>query len=127
MHDQHDIHYLRHVTAMGQNRAVVITQAIYTQSGIKLLDVGIRISIALYDKLVCHTLLSPIDECLSVENALSGTSLRHDLEAMLLEIETSGGPKASRNQRERVLKVCEFVPLPPLLAFKLTVMREQRP
>ena len=127
MPEQHDIHYLRHVTAMGQNRPVVSTQAIYTQSGIKLLDVGIRISGALYDKLVAQTLLRPIDECLSVEDAVSGTSLRHDLEAMLLEIENSGGPKASSKQRERVLKVCVCVPLPPLLAFKLTVMREQRP
>lgn len=123
----HDIHYLRHVTDLGQHRAVVTTQAIYTQAGIKLLDVGIRVSAALYDKLVSHVLLQPIDECLSVDNAVSAVSLRRDLEAMLLEIEEGGGLKASMNQRERALKVCERVPLPSLLAFKLTVMREQRP
>lgn len=127
MPEQPDIHYLRHITALGQKRPVFTTEAIYSRSGVKLLGVGIRVTDALYDKLVAHTPLRPIDECLTVENAVSGASLRQDLEVMLLEIEDSGGPKASQNQRARALKVCGRIPLPPFLAFKITVMREQRP
>lgn len=127
MPEQPDVHYLRHITALGQKRPVFTTEAIYSRSGVKLLGVGIRVTDALYDKLVAHTPLRPIDECLTVENAVSGASLRQDLEVMLLEIEDSGGPKASQNQRARALKVCGRIPLPPLLAFKITVMREQRP
>jgi HD domain len=127
MPEEHDVHYLRHVTALGQKRPMVTTQAIYSQSGVKLLDIGVRVGDALHDKLIEHNLLRPIDECVSVEGAVSGASLRQDLEEMLLEIENANLPKLSQSQRERVLQVGAQMPLTPVLAFKLTVMREQRP
>ena len=127
MAEMNDAYYLRHVTDLAQKRPVVAHQAIYSRTGMKLVDVGTRLTEALFDKLVVHKILPPIDESLGIEDEVSNLSLRRDLEAMLLEIPSLGGPSATESEREYLLKVFDQMPLAKPLAFKLTVMREQRP
>lgn len=120
-------HYLRALTDMADRRAVVTQDAIYTDNGIKLLEKGARIDSRLYDRLVQHKLREPIDRHLTVENAVdvpaliaAGQDLAEQgvLPQMLAQALGSAG---------KLLAPLRSVSLPDPVAFKLTVMRDQRP
>ena len=120
-------HYLRALTDMADRRAVVTQDAIYTDNGIKLVEKGARIDSRLYDRLVQHKLREPIDRHLTVENAVdvpaliaAGQDLAEQgvLPKMLAQALGSAG---------KLLAPLRSVSLPDPVAFKLTVMRDQRP
>ena len=120
-------HYLRALTDMADRRAVVTQDAIYTDNGIKLVEKGARIDSRLYDRLVQHKLREPIDRHLTVENAVDVSALiaagqdlaeQGVLPQMLAQALGSAG---------KLLAPLRSVSLPDPVAFKLTVMRDQRP
>ena len=120
-------HYLRALTDMADRRAAVTQDAIYTDNGIKLVEKGARIDSRLYDRLVQHKLREPIDRHLTVENAVdvpaliaAGQDLAEQgvLPQMLAQALGSAG---------KLLAPLRPVSLPDPVAFKLTVMRDQRP
>lgn len=122
-----EAHYLRAVTDMAQRCAVVSQDAIYSDNGIKLVEKGARIDSRLYDRLVQHKLREPIDRHLTVENAVdvpaliaAGQDLAEQgvLPQMLAQALGSAG---------KLLAPLRSVSLPDPVAFKLTVMRDQRP
>lgn len=120
-------HYLRAVTDMAERCAVVTQDAIYSASGIKLVEKGARIDCRLYDRLVQHKLSEPIDSHLSVDNAVDAPVLVAAAKELL---ETAPLPRLlaqSLATPERLITPLRSLPLTGPIAFKLTVMREQRP
>ena len=120
-------HYLRAVTDMAERCAVVTQDAIYSASGIKLVEKGARIDCRLYDQLVQHKLSEPIDSHLSVDNAVDAPVLVAAAKELL---ETAPLPRLlaqSLATPERLITPLRSLPLTGPIAFKLTVMREQRP
>lgn len=121
-----DQHYLRRIVALGEHCPVVTQRPITSERGIKLVDSGVRISDALYDKLVRHKLRPELDECLTVDNAVTPASLVGAVRDLL-------GTSDVRHllgeavDGERLLAVFAGLPLDPVLAFKLTVAREEVP
>lgn len=125
LHDSE--HYLLSVTELAETRPVVAQAAIYSENGIKLVAEGARIDRRLYDRLVQHTLREPIDTHLSVEGALTTATL---IAAAREVLASSVFPyKLAQTMRspERLLAPLASMPLPSAIAFKLTLMREQRP
>ncbi len=124
---QDSAHYLQAVTDMAETRPVVAQAAIYSESGIKLVAEGTRIDRRLYDRLVQHTLREPVDTHLWVEGALTTATLI----AAVREILTSSvlPYKLAQTLRtpESLLAPLASMPLPATVAFKLTLMRDQRP
>lgn len=124
-----DSHYLRAITDMADRRTVVTQEALYNDRGIKLVDKGARVDSRLYDRLVKHKLRGSIDEHLAMDDMVSVQSIvqlaasqcEHDTLAYLL-VHTLDGMTA-----EKLLAPVRALLLPPSLAFKLTVMREQHP
>lgn len=124
-----DSHYLRAITDMADRRTVVTQEALYNDRGIKLVDKGARVDSRLYDRLVKHKLRGSIDEHLAMDDMVSVQSIvqlaasqcEHDTLAYLL-VHTLEGMTA-----EKLLAPVRAMLLPPSLAFKLTVMREQHP
>ncbi len=122
-------HYLRALTDMADRGSVLTHDAIYTDRGIKLVDKGARVDSQLYDRLVKHKLRGNIEDHLSVENMVSVQSVlqvaraqcESDTLAYLL-VHTLNDMTESK-----LLAPVRAMPLPPALAFKLTVMREQHP
>lgn len=112
---------------MADRRAVVTQDAIYTDNGIKLVEKGARIDSRLYDRLVQHKLREPIDRHLTVENAVDVPALvaaGRDL------VEHNALPQMlaqALGSAVKLLAPLRSMPLPEPIAFKLTVMREQRP
>jgi HD-GYP domain-containing protein (c-di-GMP phosphodiesterase class II) len=122
----YDEHYIDSVTALGDSHEVVTSQAVFTRSGIKLVDTGARINSALREKLVQHKLLPPIDQCLTVVGGVTQASLRDRAREILDAEPRFQLLRSALPGIERLLNAFYAMPLTPPLAFKLTVAREQR-
>ena len=120
-------HYLRAVTDMAERCAVVTQDAIYSANGVKLVDKGARVDSRLYDRLVQHKLREPIDSHLSVENAVDAAALVSAAQQLMRSSALVQLLAQSLSAPERMVAPLRFMPLVGPIAFKLTVMREQRP
>lgn len=120
-------HYLRALTDMADRRTVVADAAIYTDKGIKLVEKGARIDSRLYDRLVQHKLREPIDRHLSIENPVDVPALLAAGQAMSEQEVLPNLLAEALGSAARLLAPLRSLPLPPSMACKLTVMRDQRP
>ena len=127
MNQRHDEPYIRSVTELGDTRNVVTSQAIYAGNNIKLVEKGVRVDSSLYERLVRHKLVPQIDECLMAEDGVDQQTLL-DYAKKLFDERLDFPLLDSRpDYRERMLQAIAGIPLPPPLAFKLTVAQCQRP
>lgn len=124
MSETRENYFLQSVTRMGDRHAVISHREITSDSGLKLLATGSRITSAIYDKLLHHKLLPPLEQCLNVENSVDHNALialvddyYHNLPLQVVAEEV---PQAWRHG------IIRQIPLPPAIAFKLTVAREER-
>ena len=120
-------HYLRALTDMADRRAVVTQDAIYTDNGIKLVEKGARIDSRLYDRLVQHKLREPIDRHLTVENAVDVPALIAAGQDLAEQGVLPQMLAQALGSAVKLLAPLRSVSLPDPVAFKLTVMRDQRP
>ena len=112
---------------MADRRAVVTQDAIYTDNGIKLVEKGARIDSRLYDRLVQHKLREPIDRHLTVENAVDVPALIAAGQDLAEQGVLPQMLAQALGSAVKLLAPLRSMPLPEPIAFKLTVMREQRP
>lgn len=123
-----DEHYLRAVTQMAQEQDVVAAEALYSESGIKLLDKGMRIDARLYDRLMQHRLATSIDEHLMTRDMVDITTLE-----AAVALQATAHPLgrqlvvALHDDRQPLLEPLRHMAWPSQASFKLTVMRAQRP
>lgn len=121
------VHFLRAVTQLAEKDNVITHSAIYTDRGIKLVESGARIDSRLYDRLVQAPLREAIDHHLMVDNMVCIQSIEAEV---MVQCETQGLVKRlveALGGAGRLLAPLRFMPLPMPIAFKLTLMREQRP
>ncbi len=123
---QNTPHYIEKIVALAQRQPVLTVRPVHAENGIKLVDSGVHISPALHAKLAAHKLLLPLDECLAVDNAVSAESIAATI-AGLLDSTPFAALLDDVGERERLLAVFARLPLNPVLAFKLTVAREEAP
>ena len=125
MHELQDEHYLRAVTELGDTRKIVTGRDIYSQSGIKLVASGIHITSNLYERLVKHKMLPPLDMALSIENMLDQKAILQDA------LDLIQANDKLKKMADAIDKDCYYrriilaIKLPAPLAFKLTVAREK--
>jgi HD-GYP domain-containing protein (c-di-GMP phosphodiesterase class II) len=123
---RHDEHYLRDVTALGDTREVMTRQAIFSRTGIKLVQKGVRMDSRLYERLMQHKLKPPLEQCLQVADAVGAREL---LAAAAKLLESDRGYsllRASAARPKDLLAALEAAPLDDSLAVRLTVMQERR-
>lgn len=120
-------HYLRAVTDMAETCQVVTHSAIYTDTGTKLVEKGARIDSRLYDRLVQHKLRQSLDENLSVENVVDNAAIEAIAREQCATLALPMRLVEALGDAQRLLAPLRSMPLPAPIAFKLTVMREQRP
>jgi len=122
-----DEHYLRAVTELGNTHKVVSSDDIYSQIGIKLVAANIHISSALYEQLVQHKLLIPIDKSLSIENILTPKKILIDVLSLIEHDDKLMKVDQVMSQGNSYHQIITDLRLPTALAFKLTVAKEQFP
>ena len=121
-----DVHFLRAVTDMAEHTNVVTGDAIYTDKGMKLVDKGTRVDSRLYDRLVMHKLRDPIDNSLVADNLVDIATLLAQARIQCESVELLRRLVKDLGGAERLLLPLQGLLLPRAIAFKLTVMREQR-
>ncbi len=119
-----DPHYLHSVTHLGDTLPIVANREISTSTGMKLISAGMRIDSSLYDRLLQHRLAPPLDQCLSTEDSVTGTSLAAKAVQMMLDDKQLALIQTVKYDGQTLTSVLKQVPLNPAIAFKLTVMRE---
>lgn len=120
-------HYLRVVADLGDRRAVVTQDAIYSSQGIKLVDQGVRIDSRLGERLLQHKLREPVDAHLKVDSAVDAAALVAGARELIGQAPLLRRMAEVLGDAGRLTAPLGAVPLPPPMAFKLTVMREQWP
>lgn len=122
-----DAHYLRAVAELGDKHELVTTEPIYNDRGHKLVDVGVRIDRRLYERLVSGKLQRPIDRSLRVAGPVDNRAVREAAAERLRDSALGAELVRAAGDERRLLRPLDNVPLPEPVAFRLTVMREQRP
>lgn len=126
MEEENDSHYLKRVTSLGDARKIVTNQDIYSKTGIKLASIGSRINSSFYDRLVRHKLMPPLDQCMTVDDAVTADSLLA-WTRKVFENEARFSEMEKLVDIESIWSAISKINLNGPLAFKLTVAREMRP
>ncbi len=126
MQEENDSHYLKSVTTLGDTHRIVTSQDIYSKTGIKLAGKGSSINSSIYDRLVKHKLIPALDQCMTVENAVTAEEILARTK-QVLEGESHFSRIEELADMDRIWSAISKVKLNDALAFKLTVAREKRP
>ncbi|MCU7906058.1 MAG: HD domain-containing protein [Candidatus Thiodiazotropha sp. (ex Epidulcina cf. delphinae)] len=117
--------YVKQVTSLGDNHEVVAREDIRNTEGISLVKRGARIDGSLYERLVRHKLLQPLDESLSVADMVSPLGLVVDAKRLLASEPALVRVVDTRSMQRDLLSPLGEIRLEHPLAFKLTVCRER--
>jgi len=119
--------YIHHVTSLGDSHNVETHEEIYSESGVKLVNEGVKIDRSFYDRLIKHKLLKPIDHSLMIENVVTSDVLIKEAKKLINDVPSLNIVIMAMNDQELPLRILSLVDLAPPLAFKLTVARERSP
>jgi HD-GYP domain-containing protein (c-di-GMP phosphodiesterase class II) len=78
-------HYLRALSSLAEEKEVQVAEDVYSQSGIKLLARGARVTAGLYDQVIKHRLRSPLETSLTSVEGLDTSALARTAEQALDE------------------------------------------
>ncbi len=120
-------HFTQAVAQMGERRKVVTSRAIFNTQGLKIVDKGASINLALYERLMQHKLVAPIEESVVSAHGVNGDVLAGAAAAIMDELPFFGRLAPDPATRTLFLNVIETVPLPDAMALQLTVARDLRP
>lgn len=120
-------HFTQAVAQMGEQHDVVASRAIFNAQGIKIVDKGVSINLGLYDRLMQHKLVAPIEDSVVSVDGVNGDALKRAAAAIMDELPFFGRLAPDSAMRKLFLNVIETVPLPEAMALQLTVARDVRP
>lgn len=123
MNVQHDTHYIRAITDLAERQRIVTHRPIHAENGMKLVDSGVHLTASLRDKLTAHKLLPAIDECLTMEGAVTADSLADAVGALF-----AAAPFANLIDApeigQQITAGFRKIRLNHALAFKLSIARD---
>jgi HD-GYP domain-containing protein (c-di-GMP phosphodiesterase class II) len=118
-------HYVQAVMKVGSRSEVLVSEDIYTASGIKLLAKGARIDARLWETLSSHKLSKPLDQLLAASDCIDHSSLARDMNKVIAAhpllstmLQRAGDPRGWKS-------VLAAIRLPQALTFRFTVMRDE--
>ncbi len=122
-----DPFYAKLVANMVEQKLIVALEDIYAENNYKLVSKSSVISSSQWEKMLNHKLLKPIDHNLIINNVVTSMSVASDAASLtekdhrLLQLISSSGDPAV------LFRQLADLPLLPQMAFKLTVVKVQRP
>lgn len=121
-----DEHYLKAVTQLGDAQPLVLSRPVFSANGIKLLDTGARINGHVFERLIEHKLAAPIEQCVSAADAVDHPALEADARRLVAAQPLLAKLVGALGDTQPLWAALAGCPLPPPLAFRLTVARGQR-
>ncbi|MBX9848198.1 MAG: HD domain-containing protein [Rhodocyclaceae bacterium] len=76
-------HYLRHLVSLSAEEEVKATEDVFSASGVKLIGKGTRISEGMYERIVSHKLIRPLESSISIGDPVTPQALKLTAESLL--------------------------------------------
>ncbi len=76
-------HFLRHLVSLAEDEEVKATEDVFSASGVKLIGKGTRISESLYERIVSHKLIRPLESSISIGDPVTPQALHVTAETLL--------------------------------------------
>jgi HD-GYP domain-containing protein (c-di-GMP phosphodiesterase class II) len=120
-----DAQYLKAVASCGDKRSLVVSQPIYSATGIKLLETGAKVDSRILERLFGHKLAESIDRSVTSEDAVRPKDLVARVRELVAAAPLLAHFDASlQAQSSRLWSTIAAAPLPPAIAIRLTVARD---
>lgn len=127
MQHSNDEYFTLSITELSDIVPVTTSQEVFSTTGIKLVNRGVRLNSSFFERLSRHHILPPLEQCLVVENGVSNDEIV-SIAQQLLEINPPLARMASRLPSPPVLfETLQAVTLSEPIIFLLTLARERRP
>ncbi|KQP08955.1 hypothetical protein ASF45_07730 [Pseudorhodoferax sp. Leaf265] len=109
------------------DRPPTAVHAIYSSQGIKLIERGVKVDPRLYERLLRHQLSAPLEDALQAQDSINGKALRSTAEDLVERRPVLARLLGHGNHQAQLLDALEAIPLPPPVAFQLSVARDVHP
>lgn len=120
-------HFARAVTELGERRPVITRTAVFSAQGVKLVDEGVAVDRALYERLTQHALRTPLHDCVGSEPAVNGAMLRDAARQLCADEPLYQAMANDPKLRTALFDELSLVALPAPISFQLTLMHETQP
>lgn len=119
-------HYTRSVTELADLVSVTTSQEVFSSTGIKLVNKGIRLNSSFFERLGRHKILPPLEQCLVVENGVNNKEIV-SIAQHLLETDPSMARMVNLLPiPAEIFAVLQSITLTDPVVFLLTLARERR-
>ncbi|WP_082551140.1 HD-GYP domain-containing protein [Pseudorhodoferax sp. Leaf265] len=115
------------VQQLVDDRPPTAVHAIYSSQGIKLIERGVKVDPRLYERLLRHQLSAPLEDALQAQDSINGKALRSTAEDLVERRPVLARLLGHGNHQAQLLDALEAIPLPPPVAFQLSVARDVHP
>lgn len=115
------------VQQLVDGRPPTAVNAIYSSQGIKLIERGVKVDPRLYERLLRHQLAAPLEDALQAQDSIHGKALRGTAEHLIERRPVLAFLLRHGNHQAALLDALEAIPLPPPVAFQLSVARDVHP
>jgi HD-GYP domain-containing protein (c-di-GMP phosphodiesterase class II) len=124
---QNETHYVNHLRKASDTHEIKAHEDVYSETGLKLISKNVTISDELYDKLMQHKLLKPLDLSISVGGSLTPDTLQQDFDELLHSDPLMKGILDFSQEEKKLTAILKNIKFPDSVAGKLTVMRTSDP
>ncbi|MGV8933574.1 MAG: HD-GYP domain-containing protein [Gallionellaceae bacterium] len=119
-------YYTRSVTELADIVPVTTSSDVYSTTGIKLVNKGVRLDSSYFARLGRHNILPPLEQCLQVDNGVDNDGIVSRARALCASDAPYARMLAELPDAELVYEVLHAVKLGNPLIFLLTLARERR-
>nr|WP_315242231.1 HD domain-containing phosphohydrolase [uncultured Albidiferax sp.] len=120
-------YFAKAVSQLGPDRGLQTNRPVMGAQGIKILDKGAKLTPRLYERLVQHHPITPLEDAIDIEGSINGKNLCAIGEELLNSNLVFSRMAEKPEDRKLMLDCLEAVPLPPAITFQLTVVRDVHP
>lgn len=124
---QDESHYVNHLRKASGTHKIKAHEDVYSETGLKLISKNVTISDELYDKLMQHKLLKPLDLSISVGGSLTPDTLQQDFDELLRSDPLMTAILEYSREEKKLTAILKNIKFPDSIAGKLTVMRTSDP
>ena len=127
MKSSNEEYFTRSVTELADIVPVTTSQAVYSTTGIKLVNKNVRLDSSFFERLGRHSILPPLEQCLVVENGVNTRELALVAEHLLEKDQRLVSLVNGLHNHENIFDVIQGIVLSRPMIFLLTLARERRP
>lgn len=125
--DNQENHYINRLRDVSKTHDIATHDEVFAENGHKLIGKNVVINNELYDKLMQHKLLKPLDTSISVADRIDVTKLRADMDAYLKDDPVAHAIHEAIPDKDHLHRIINSIPLNEALAGKMTVMKITMP